>query len=114
MGSAFTQLGDVNRAEASFKDALQQNPDNSFALVGSGLLAEQKGDFADAAEKISRAMKVEPTDVGYLLLSRALRRAGRVVEADEARVQAQRISHDLTQAEQSADRVLASAGIRPN
>ncbi len=113
LGSASTQLGDVHRAEASFTDALQENPDNSFALVGSGLLAERKGDFAGAAERIARAMKVEPTDVGYLLLSRALLRTGRVPEADEARVRAQGISHDLTQAEQSADRVLASAGIHP-
>jgi tetratricopeptide (TPR) repeat protein len=114
LGSAFMQLGDVDRASASFTDALRQNPDNSFALVSSGLLAERNGDFADAAEKISRAMKVEPTDVGYLLLSMTLRRAGRVVEADEARVQAQRISQDLAQAEQSAEQVLASAGIHPN
>ncbi|MGA8439909.1 MAG: tetratricopeptide repeat protein [Candidatus Sulfotelmatobacter sp.] len=114
LGSAFMQLGDLNRAEASFTDALRQNPDNSFARVGSGLLAERKGDFTGAAEKISRALKVEPTDVGYLLLGKALRQAGHEAEADQARAQAQRISHDLAQAEQSADRVLASAGIHPN
>jgi cytochrome c-type biogenesis protein CcmH/NrfG len=57
-------------------------------------------------------MKVEPTDVGYLLLGQALRRAGHTTEADEACAQAQRISHDFAQAQQSAARVLTSAGIK--
>jgi protein O-mannosyl-transferase len=113
LGSAFTQVGDFPRAEASFRGALQQNPDNSFALVSSGLLAEREGNFAVAAERISHAMKVEPIDVGYLLLDQDLRRGGRTAEADEAHAQAQRISRDLTQAQQSAEQVLASAGIKP-
>jgi tetratricopeptide (TPR) repeat protein len=114
LGSAFTQAGDFAHAETSFRDALQQNPDNAYALVSSGLLAEREGNFAIAAERISHAMRVEPSDVGYLLLGQVLRRAGRTAEADAAHAQAQRISPDLTQAQQSAEQVLVSAGIKPD
>jgi tetratricopeptide (TPR) repeat protein len=112
LGSAFTQTGDFGRAKISYAYALRENPDNSVALVSSGLLAERDADYPMAIDQISHAMKVAPTDAGYLLLEQALRRAGRMAEADEAHAQAQRISHDLAQAKQSAAQVLASAGIK--
>jgi Flp pilus assembly protein TadD len=114
LGSAFTQMGDIPRAKMSYAYALKENPDNGAALVGSGLLAERDGDFRFAVEQISHAIKVEPTDVGYLLLGQALRRAGHTTEADEACAQAQRISHDFAQAQQSAAKVLVSVGIKPD
>jgi protein O-mannosyl-transferase len=114
LGLAFMEVGDLNRAKASYREALQQNPDNIAALVDSGLLAERDGDVAFAIARISHAMKVEPTDAGYLLLSQALRRAGHIAEADEARAEAQRISHDMAHAQQSAGQVLASVGIKPD
>jgi Flp pilus assembly protein TadD len=112
LGSAFTETGDFSRATLSYTYALQQNPDNITALMGSGLLAERDGDFAAAVERISRAMKIEPTDVGYVLLGQVLRRAGHSAEASDADAQARRISHDWAQAQQSAAQVMASAGIK--
>ncbi|MGC2271189.1 MAG: glycosyltransferase family 39 protein [Candidatus Sulfotelmatobacter sp.] len=112
LGSAFTEIGDITRAKMSYEYALQQDPDNSAALVGSGLLAQRDGDFGLAIGQISQAMKAAPTDVGYLLLGQVLRRAGRTVEANDAEAQARRISHDFAQAQQSAAEVLASAGIK--
>ncbi len=111
LGSAFTQTGDLPRAKMGYAYALQQNPDNAPALIGSGLLAEGDGDLAFAVAQISHAMKVEPTDVGYLLLEQALRRVGRVTEADDAHTHAQQASQDFTQAQHSAAQMLASAGI---
>jgi tetratricopeptide (TPR) repeat protein len=113
LGSAFTQISDFNRAKLSYAYALQQNPDSIAALIGSGLLAERDGNFTVAVERISHAMKIEPTDVGYLLLGQALRRAGRAGEADGAFAQARQISQNLAQAQQSAAQVMASAGIKP-
>jgi tetratricopeptide (TPR) repeat protein len=113
LASAYLQMGDAERAETSYTSALQQNPDNDAALVGSGLLAEREGDYALAVERISRAVQVEPSDVGYLLLEQALRRAGRSAEADDSRARAQRISHDFAQAWRSAGQALAAAGINP-
>jgi protein O-mannosyl-transferase len=114
MGSAFTQMGDIRRAKMSYAYALQENPANSAALVGSGLLAERDGDFASAVARISHALDVEPTDVGYLLLEQALRRAGRLAEADDAKAHAQRISHDFAEAQRSTAQLLTAAGITPD
>jgi Tfp pilus assembly protein PilF len=113
LGSAFTQMGDIVRAKQSYTYALRENPDNSSALVASGLLAERDGDVAFALTQISHAMKVESTDVGYLLLGQALRRAGRGREADDAFAHAQQISHDFAKAQESAAKILTSAGIKP-
>ncbi len=113
LGSAFMQADDIARARISYGAALEQNPDNPIALVGAGLLAERDGDNASAVAQISRAMKVEPTDVGYLLLAQALGRAGEVAEAGNAQVQAERISHDISQARRSAAQILDTDGI-PN
>src|ERR1700691_1336279 len=112
LGSAFSQTGDFADAKLSYAYALRETPENSVALVSSGLLAERDGDYLVAIERISHAMKVAPTDAGYLLLGQALRRAGQQVEADEADVHAQLISHDLAKAKETAAQVLVSVGIK--
>jgi len=114
LATAYLQTGDVTRAKMNYTDALQQNPDNSAALEGSGLLAERDGDFAFAVARISHAVQVEPSDVGYLLLEQALRRAGRAAEADDAEARAQKMSRDFAQARQSAAQIVAAVGIKEN
>ncbi len=111
LGSAFTKTGQIERARQSYVYALKENPDNTAALVGSGLLAEREGDLDLTIMRISQAMKVEPTDVGYLLLAQALRRSGRTTEADDAAAHAQQISHDFAAAQKSALETLKSTGI---
>ena len=112
LGSAFLQLGDLQDAKLAYTYALQQSPDNGTALLGSGLLAGREGDFASAVTQISHAMKVAPTDSGYLLLEQALRKAGHAAEADAADKEAQQISHDFAQAQQTAAEAMASAGMK--
>jgi protein O-mannosyl-transferase len=114
LGSAYSEAGDFAHAKASYAAALRENPQNSIALVSSGLLAEREADYATAVDKLSAAMNLAPTDAGYLLLEQALRKAGRTTEADDARAQAQRISHNLPLAQQTAAQVLASVGIKAN
>jgi protein O-mannosyl-transferase len=114
MGSAFLQAGDVDHAVKSYSGALQENPDNSTALVGGALLAERNGNLALAVDQFAHAMRVEPSDVGYLLLGQALRQASRTTDADAAEARAQQISHDLPQAQKTATQILASAGIHSN
>jgi protein O-mannosyl-transferase len=111
MGSAFTQIGDFADAKLAYSYALRANPENSFALMGSGLLAEREGDLSSAVAEIAHAVKIEPTDVGFLILAHALRRAGRSQEADESKRQAQRLSSDMAETAQSASQILAGAGI---
>jgi tetratricopeptide (TPR) repeat protein len=113
LGSASALTGDTRQAKVSYAYALRENPDDSAALIGSGLLAEQEGDWTSAIAQLSHAVKVSPTDLGYLLLAQALRRAGRAAEADDAYTHAQQISRDFVQARRSAAQVLASTGIKP-
>jgi len=112
LGSAFMQTGDFTRAQKSCGYALKENPDDSTALVNSGLLAEREGDFSLAATQISHAMKIQPTDVGYLLLEQAKRRNGRAAESEDALAQARRISPDIAEARKEAAQVLATAGLK--
>jgi protein O-mannosyl-transferase len=111
LGSAFMQSDDVAHARMAYSDALQQNADNPIALVGAGLLAERDGDDALAVAEISRAMHKEPTDVGYLLLAQALRHAGRLSAAAHAEMQAEGISHNISEARRSATNILDASGI---
>ena len=112
VASAYMQTGDFERARASCASGLRENPNNASALVDSGLLAERDGDFELAAEQFSHAMRVAPTDVGYLLLGYSLRRTGRLPDAQEAYAAAQRMSRDFVQAQQSATQLLATAGVK--
>jgi tetratricopeptide (TPR) repeat protein len=114
LAAAFTQIGDFSRAKASYNNALQQDPENTSALIGSALLAERDGDLQFAIAQISLAMKIEPTDVGYLLLAQALRRNVRPLEANDAMAKAQRISPNVAHAQQSAAQILTSFGIQTN
>jgi hypothetical protein len=82
--------------------------------VGMGLLAERDYNFALAILQISRAMKVQPTDVGYILLAEALRRGGHPAEAGDALARAHEMSSDMVQAERTAMKVMATAGINAN
>ena len=113
LGGAFVQAGDLGRAREGYTNALKENPDSGAALVGDGLLAERSGDPARAVTQISHAVKVEPSDVGYLLLGQALRRAGRTGEAADAESAARKISGDFVQAQQNAAQILAAAGLQP-
>ena len=112
LSSAYMQTGDFDRARASCASALKENPNNASALVDSGLLAERDGDFGLAVGQFSHAMKLAPTDVGYLLLGYALRRAGHLPEAQAVYAEAQRISRDFVQAQQFAAQLMATAGVK--
>jgi tetratricopeptide (TPR) repeat protein len=114
LAAAYLQTGDFDHARTNYVYALQQNPDNVSALEGSGLVAERDGDFTLAVARIAHAVEVEPSDVGYLLLEQALRRAGRAADADDADAHAQRISQDFGQARRSAAQIAAAVGINPN
>ncbi|MGA7382734.1 MAG: hypothetical protein WBX03_17930, partial [Terriglobales bacterium] len=55
----------------------------------------------------SRAMSVEPTAVGYILLGRAQRQAGHATESQAALDKARQSTSDLDQAQRTADALLA-------
>jgi len=100
--SAYVQLGNYEQARKSYESGLQQNPNDPAALVGSAMLAEREGNFSEAVTRLNQAMKVQPTDVGFLLLADALRHAGRFQEAQTAEDLAKKISANIEQARKNA------------
>jgi protein O-mannosyl-transferase len=106
MGAAYQQLHDYARAKANFAEALRLDPNKAGALVGMGLLAQKSGDLEQAIALYSRAMSVEPTAVGYVLLGRAQEQAGHSAEAKAALDKAKQLTNDLDQAQRTADELL--------
>lgn len=106
LGSAYRNLRDYARAKQNYEAAVKLEPDTPHAWIGLGLLAQKNGDLNRAIEDYSRAMSIQPTDAGYLLLAQALEKAGRTQEAKAAYETAQRLSPDLKQAQLNAEQLL--------
>ena len=106
LGSIYRASGDYAHARESYESALGLLPDNKFALIGLGLIAQKTGDLTGAVDFYSRAVKVDPSDAGYLLLAQALAKAGRASEARAAYGQAQKISPNWNATEQAVGHLL--------
>jgi protein O-mannosyl-transferase len=107
LGSAYRQLGDYAQAKEYFDNALQLEPNRTMAMIGLGLVAQKEGDLPEAVKQYSHAMAMEPTDVGYLLLARALEQEGHPNEAAAIRERVAKLSPDLAAAEKDAASLLA-------
>ena len=108
LGSAYRSLGDLARAKQCFEESIKVQPDHPMplALIGLGLIAQKNGDFAEAVRDYSRAMAIEPTDVGYLLLADALEDEGQKDEAEAIRERIEKLSSDIEAARKQADSLL--------
>ena len=106
LGSAYRQLGDLARARQNYQAALQLDPEHAMAMVGLGLIAHKNGDLPEAVLQYSRAMAVQPTDVGYLLLADAFERQGHADEAQAIREKVARLSPNLAEAQKEAQSLL--------
>lgn len=102
IGSANAQIKNYDEAKVDFENALRLNGKDAGALVGAGLLAERSRDWPTATKELARALDVEATDVGFLLLADALRGDGRGPEAERFDDLARKASSDLTQARKNA------------
>jgi protein O-mannosyl-transferase len=103
LGSAYRQIGEAAKAKQCFEEALQLSPNETLAIVGLGLIAESDGAFAEAVRQYSRAMAVEPTDVGFLLLAHALQQEGKTDEAKAILERVARLSPNLPEAQKTAE-----------
>jgi tetratricopeptide (TPR) repeat protein len=113
LGQAHLQLRDYDQAAGSYQKALQLNPDDGVALIGTGLLALSQGQFDPAVNLFFHAVKVDPTDANVLLFAQALRRAGHLAEADSATAQVQKIAENFAQAQSEAAQMLSFVGLKP-
>jgi len=100
-------LGDYAAARDNFQRAVNVSPRYVGAWVGLGLAAQHTGDLGAAILAYSRAVEIQPSDLAYVLLARALDQVGRKEEAQAAAVQARRMSGNFAETERTADRLLA-------
>lgn len=101
---AYTSLGvgnlrqnDLAQAKVNFEAALQAESKASGAFSGLGLIAERNGDLQSATEYFTRAVQMDPSDLGYFLLAVAYERSGHETEARAAYAQAVQLSTDIKQ-----------------
>ena len=110
LGTAYLRMGELAKAKQCFEMALQLAPDHSMAtaMIGLGLIAQKNGDLPEAVRRYSDAVDVQPTDVGFLLLSQALQQAGRSDEAKAISQQVARVSPNLGDAQKRVQSLLSS------
>jgi tetratricopeptide (TPR) repeat protein len=114
IGQAQLQLQHYDEAEQSYRNALRLRPENTAALIGSGLLAMRAEHHETAITQLVHVVNVDPTDINFLLLAQALREAGRSADANSAIAQAEKVSKDFPQAQIAAGQFLSLAGLRPH
>ncbi len=108
MGSVYRQLGDLAQATKCFETASDLAPDEPMPIVGLGLVAQKSGDFDEAIRQYSRAMAIQPTDVGFLLIAGALDQQGHSAEASAIRERVARFSKDFAAAKKEAQSLLGT------
>jgi Tfp pilus assembly protein PilF len=107
LGSVCFALHEYSRAQQNYESALKLNLASPIVLRDMGLLAQKSGDWNQAIYYFAGWVAAEPSDVGYLLLSRALEQGKREREANLSYQQAVRFSTDINQAQQKANQLLA-------
>ena len=68
MASAYGGLGDWVHAHECLESALSLNPDNPGEWMNLGIIAQKAGNVDRAIQAYSQAVKMQPTQQGYLLL----------------------------------------------
>jgi tetratricopeptide (TPR) repeat protein len=107
LGSLYRMKGNYQAARDNYTAALGIDPENALALLGLGLVTQKTGNLSSAIDYYSRAMAAGPSDVGYVLLARALEEAGRKSESATALEQARKIAPNFDMAQKDAARLLA-------
>ncbi|MGA8540296.1 MAG: tetratricopeptide repeat protein [Terriglobales bacterium] len=95
-GYAHYSLKQYDDAKRDFEAGVRQQPWNSPAYRGLGLVAQRAGNIAGAVANYERSVELQPSPVGYLLLAQALALAGQADAARDAQFQAARMTPDLT------------------
>jgi len=107
-GYAHCSLKQYDSAKLDFEATLKEQPGNSMAYRGLGLIAQRVGDIARAADDYERSVELEPTPVGYLLLAQALEIGGQTDAARRAQSEAARMTPDLARDLAAVKQLLAN------
>ena len=106
MGHTYHQMKQEAKAKESFEQSLRFEPNQPIIMVQLGLIAQLSDDPASAVRDFSRAMKLQPTDVGLLLLANALLEEGQTAESDNVLNQAVHLSKNIDAAQAQAKNLL--------
>jgi tetratricopeptide (TPR) repeat protein len=107
MGYALRDLGDSARAQASFRAAVNLRPRTLRAWLGLGLEEQKSGNYAEAVKDYAQVLAIQPWDLGYFLLARALQQNGQTEASKAAMDEARRLSDNFEQLQKTADSLLA-------
>jgi Tfp pilus assembly protein PilF len=94
-GYAHLSLKQYDDAQRDFAAALKDQPEDSAAYRGLGLVAQRAGNIAEATKDYERSVELQPSPVGFLLLGNALEIAGQPEAAHAAQSRATRMTQDL-------------------
>jgi Tfp pilus assembly protein PilF len=97
LGSAYSDLGDDAKAQASFQNALRLNPDQLGAWQGMALLLAKQGKLEQSIRYFARSAELQPSGISYLQLAKVLAQTNHSAEAIAAYQQALRLAPELAQ-----------------
>jgi protein O-mannosyl-transferase len=107
LGYLYRQMKQPMKAKQSFEKSLETGPNQAIIMVQLGLIAQlDEDDAAAAVHYFTRAMAVEPTDVGFILLANALAEEGKTSESNAALERAEKLSKDMDAAGKQAASLL--------
>jgi len=113
-GLAFHRLGRNAEAERDFKEAIRLAPSADKPHINYGLLLQQEGRFKEAVFQFAAAVKIVPSNLGYLYLGEALQQTNRLREALGAYQQALSITPGITEAQNAIDSIQQSLAQQQN
>ena len=93
-GLSHYALKQYDSARKDFESVLVLQPESSVAYRALGLIAQRSGNMSQAAQDYQRSVVIEPSSVGYLLFSQALRSMGQTEAAQDAESRAAQMSRD--------------------
>ena len=109
MGHAYRELGELANARSSLESAARLYQKSFQVWMDLGVVSQRMGDPAEAAHAYEQAVGIQPYDVGYLLLARALEQLGQSDKAAKALQQAKLLTNDYERAQKKAAELLDSS-----
>ncbi|HTV66389.1 MAG TPA: tetratricopeptide repeat protein [Bryocella sp.] len=106
MGHAYREMGELQAARSSLQSAVALKQDNFQVWMDLGLVLQRTGDPARAAQAYAEAVRLQPSDLANLLLSRALDQSGQKPQAEQALRRAKLLTNNYQRLQQVADSLL--------